>query len=59
MKARKINGIVAVVVFVALAGNAFCESNGWALVGNIFGWAIIVAALWMVVDNKIKEREQL
>ena len=57
-KKRKTNALVAIAIFAALALNSACESNGWPLVGNIFGWFLIVGGLFMVVDTEIKEREQ-
>lgn len=57
MKARKINTLVALVIAGALTVNALSTCNGWALVGDLFGWALIVGGLWMMVDNKLKERE--
>lgn len=57
-KKRKINALVAIAIFAALALNSACESNGWPLVGNIFGWLLIVGGLFMVVDHRFKEEEQ-
>ena len=58
MKPRTINALLAAVVLVALIVNSASNNNGWALVGEIFGWTIIVGALFAVIDNKIKENEQ-
>lgn len=58
MKARKINGAVAVAIAAGLVCNALCEYSGWTLAGTIFGNVLLVATLWVVVDNKLKEREQ-
>ena len=55
-KARLINAMVAIVILVALSLNAACESNGWPLVGDIFGWSLLIGGSFLVVDNYIKER---
>ena len=56
-KKRIINGLVAMAIFAALSMNAACNTNGWPLVGEIFGWSLIVAILFIVVDHRIKEKE--
>ena len=56
-KKRIINLLVAIVILVALSFNAACESTGWALFGNIFGWTILVGVSFAVVDHHIKEKE--
>ena len=56
-KNRIINLLVAIAILVALSFNAACESTGWALAGNIFGWAILVGVSFAVVDHHIKEEE--
>lgn len=56
MKARTLNAVVAVIVLAALVVNAASTCTGWALVGDTLGWCAIVGSLWLVVDNKIKER---
>ena len=57
-KARKINALVAASIWAALALNAACECNGWSLVGDVIGWALLVGATFLVIDNKIKEMQQ-
>ena len=57
MSKRQINAVVALTIFAALAINAATYCSGWALVGDIFGWALLVGGSFIVVDNKIKEGE--
>lgn len=54
-KHRIINAIVALTIFAGLSINAACESDGFALAGNIFGYLLLVGGLFMVIDNKIKQ----
>lgn len=56
-KNRKINALVAIIIFAGLALNAAFESEGIALAGNIFGYFLIVGGLFLVVDNRIKNTE--
>lgn len=56
-KKRIINAVIAVSILVALSLNAACDNTGWALVGEIFGWSIIVGVSFLAVDNHIKEME--
>lgn len=58
MNARVLNGIIAGITAAALSLNAACDSCGWVLVANIFGWLIIVGSMWAIVDNKLKEAQQ-
>lgn len=55
-KTRIINGLIAVAILAALSMHAACNTSGWPLVGEVFGWSIIVGILYLVVDNRIKER---
>ena len=55
-KTRIIIGLIAVIILAALSMNAACNTSGWSLVGEVFGWSIIVGILYLVVDNRIKER---
>ena len=57
-KARKINALVAAAIWAALTINAACECTGWSLAGDAIGWALLVGATFLVVDNKIKEMQQ-
>lgn len=59
MKARTLNRLIAVFAGVALCGNAACEECGWALAGSCFGWLLIVTGLYIIIDTKLKERENL
>lgn len=56
-KNRIINMLVAVAILAALSVNAASECQGWALVGDITGWTLIVGILSLVIDNKIKDGE--
>ena len=58
MTKRNANRLLALVVVAALAVNAAAHTSGWALVGEIFGWALLVGAVFLVVDNKIKEMQK-
>lgn len=58
MKARKINIAVALIILAALAVNSAAHNTGIALAGELFGWTLIVATLWAVVDKHIKERAE-
>lgn len=58
MKPRAINVLLSAVVLAALVVNSAAHNSGWALVGEIFGWVLIVGILSAVIDNKIKENEQ-
>lgn len=55
---RRINAAVAVVVLAALVLNTASTCAGWQFVGDTLGWCAIISGLWLVVDNKLKEREQ-
>jgi len=57
MRKRQKNAVVALTIFAALALNSACNNSGWALVGEIFGWSLIVGGLFLVVDNKLKKME--
>lgn len=54
MRKRQINAVVALTIFAALALNSACNNSGWALVGEIFGWSLIIGGMFLVVDNKLK-----
>ena len=56
-KKRTINAIAALTIFAGLSINAACESDGFALAGNVFGYLLLVGALFLIVDNKIKSME--
>lgn len=56
-KKRIINGVVATWILAALSVNAASNAAGWALVGELFGWTLIVGILALVVDHHIKESE--
>ena len=56
-KKRTINAIVALTIFAGLSINAAFESDGFALAGNVFGYLLLVGALFLIVDNKIKNIE--
>ena len=58
MKPRTINALLAAVIFVALVVNSASNNSGWALIGEVFGWSIIIGILFAVIDNKIKEMQQ-
>lgn len=56
MNARVINVVAWVVATLALAVNATQQGwDGFSTAGSIFGYALICAALAVVIDNKIKE----
>lgn len=57
MRKRQKNALIAIAIFAALSINACFENSGWALVGEIFGWSLIVGGLFLVVDNKLKKTE--
>lgn len=57
-KKRIINGVIAMAIFVALSVNAAFNTSGWSLVGEVFGWSLIITMLFLVVDNHIKEKEE-
>lgn len=59
MKAKTINNLLASVVLAALVGNTLFEFDGWCSVGQMFGYSLLVGGLWLIVNNIIKEREQL
>ena len=56
MSARQIHALLAIVVLIALAVNSASHNTGWVLVGEIFGWSLIIGGLWLVIDKCIKER---
>ena len=56
---RTYNNLVAMLIAFGLIGNAVFEYDGWTLAGTIFGYVLIVLTLWAVVDDKIKERDNL
>lgn len=58
MKARQVNILLSAVVYAALFVNSASTNYGWALVGEVFGWTIIIGSLFAVINNKIKESEQ-
>lgn len=57
MRKRQKNAVVALTIFAALALNSACNNSGWALVGEIFGWSLIIGGMFLVVDNKLKKME--
>lgn len=54
---RILNGLIALAILAALSINAASNTNGWTLVGEIFGWSLLVGGSFLVVDNRIKESE--
>ena len=58
MSARQTNALLAIVVLMALAVNSASHNTGWVLVGEIFGWSLIIGGLWLVIDKHIKERAE-
>lgn len=56
---RTYNNLVAMFIAFWLIGNAVFEYDGWTLAGTIFGYVLIVLTLWAVVNDKIKEMENL
>ena len=58
MTTRNANRLLALVAVAALAVNAASHTSGWALVGEIFGWVLIIGGTYLVVDNKIKEMQE-
>ena len=54
---RILNGILAIAILAALSINAACNTDGWTLVGEIFGWTLLIGGTFLVVDNRIKESE--
>lgn len=57
MKKRNVCRLLAVVVLVGLAVNAASHNDGWVLVGEIFGWALIIGGLFAIIDNKLKAED--
>ena len=58
MSARQTNALLAIVVLMALAVNSASRNTGWVLVGEIFGWSLIIGGLWLAIDKHIKERAE-
>lgn len=57
MNARQTNTLLAIVALMALAVNAASRNTGWVLVGEIFGWSLLVGGSWLAIDRHIKEME--
>ena len=58
MSARQTNALLAIVVLMALAVNSASHNTGWVLVGEIFGWSLIIGGLGLAIDKHIKERAE-
>ena len=58
MTTRQTNALLAIVALLVLAVNSASHNTGWVLVGEIFGWSLIIGGLWLMIDNKIKERAE-
>lgn len=57
MTKRNVNRLLALVVMAALVVNAAAHNTGWALVGEIFGWSLIIGGSFLVADNKLKTED--